>query len=451
MTLPPASYRPRYLGVVKSTRSSTSRFEVDIDHTWTGDLEIILTSPSGTKSILSETDIYEGFYSMPGGLEGWRFTTTHCWGESSEGEWTLEVRDQTGDDVGTLRSWRISAYGTEGAADSIEAIPELVAIIPNDGSNLVDGETLEIGPRELLFRFNEGQSFDITTLERGIGIVRSGGDGVFGNANDLDVEYGWIGIGERSNEIIIRFAETLPDDDYQITIFGEGEHPLLNTRGVAFRDGNDLTVSFSLDLGAQVKAVVPQPVTRLADGSLSQARNVVEVYFNDDDLDPVSAENPDFYQLIMTADTADTNDDTVIAPEDVDYDPVADKAVLTFADDLAAYGTGAYRLRVGNEYRKIDTSTPSFNNPGDSFADAAMLGTLGSLTSAQSWVLTSSIDPVYYPLEWPGGVDEPGHRDLPAHQAVEAHYMAGADTTGVLRRFTTVFRSTTESIRKAIR
>ncbi len=402
---------------------------VDIVHPSVGDLEIILTSPSGTKSVLSKTSIGETWWSWFNPLEGWTFTTTHCWGESAEGEWILEVRDQISGRTGTLNSWRLTAYGTEtSAGQSLSVPPELVAIIPNDGANLTDGQTLKIGPRELTFRFNEGQVFDLATLEEGIRVVRSGGDGVFGNANDRQVEFGWIGIGERPNEIIVRFAETLPDDDYRITIFGAGEHPLLNTRGVPFHDGNDQTIRFSLDLGAQVMAVVPQPITRLSDGSLTQARNVIEVYFNDDDLHVASAQNPNFYQLINTAGTADTEDDTVILPESVSYDPVADKAVLTFAEDLAAYGSGAYRLRIGNEYRKIDTSAPSFDDPGDSFADAASLGALGSAMNAQSWVLASSIDPVPYPLEWPGGIDEPGHRDLPIHQAVEAHYMgAGAD------------------------
>ncbi len=42
--------------------------------------------------------------------------------------------------------------------------------------------------------------------------------------------------------------------------------------------------NFSLDLGALIEAVVPQPVVRLADGSLVQNRNEIVVYFNEDPL-----------------------------------------------------------------------------------------------------------------------------------------------------------------------
>ncbi len=47
-------------------------------------------------------------------------------------------------------------------------------------------------------------------------------------------------------------------------------------------------------------SVVPQPVVRLANGTLEQRRNQIYVYFNNDDLNVASAENPAFYQLRYT-------------------------------------------------------------------------------------------------------------------------------------------------------
>ena len=67
-----------------------------------------------------------------------------------------------------------------------------------------------IAPQELIFRFNEGQTFYNMTpqeLAAAIQIVRAGGDDLFGNANDVVVQYGYIGIGERPNEIVVRFRE----------------------------------------------------------------------------------------------------------------------------------------------------------------------------------------------------------------------------------------------------
>ena len=140
--------------------------------------------------------------------------------------------------------------------------PELVAIIPNAGNTLDPGDVLDVAPREFLIRFNDGQDIDAGTLD-GIQTVRSGGDGVFGNANDVTINYGWAGLADESNEVIVRFAETLPDDHYEITIYGTGATPLENAWGVPFLDGGDFSLQFELDLGAQIVSVVPQPfITR---------------------------------------------------------------------------------------------------------------------------------------------------------------------------------------------
>ncbi|KKM76987.1 hypothetical protein LCGC14_1374680, partial [marine sediment metagenome] len=79
-----------------------------------------------------------------------------------------------------------------------------------------------------------------------------------------------------------------------------GPDALVNLRGIPFHEGEDLTISFELDLGAEVIAVVPQPMSRDASGGLVQARNTIEVYFNNDRLDTDSAQDAGFYQLIAT-------------------------------------------------------------------------------------------------------------------------------------------------------
>src|SRR4051812_4337521 len=53
--------------------------------------------------------------------------------------------------------------------------PTLIAINPNTGAVLADGDTRNIAPTELTFRFDQGQVLDRTTLAAGISIVRSGG------------------------------------------------------------------------------------------------------------------------------------------------------------------------------------------------------------------------------------------------------------------------------------
>lgn len=76
-------------------------------HTYRGDLHIVLTSPSGTESILAEERGDSG-----DNYDNWVFTSARLWGEAAAGEWTLTVRDLVGADVGTFVSWQINAYGT---------------------------------------------------------------------------------------------------------------------------------------------------------------------------------------------------------------------------------------------------------------------------------------------------------------------------------------------------
>src|SRR5690606_9448773 len=129
------------------------------------------------------------------------------------------------------------------------------------------------------------------------------------------------------------------------------------------------TINFELNLGALIEAVVPQPVVRLADGSLDQRRDEILVYFNEDELfvenDPAtglpterSVEHPRFYQLLLTQETVRTTDDTLYFPERVVYDAQTHTARLIFETDInnlpvknglpgVPVGGGTFRLRVG--------------------------------------------------------------------------------------------------------
>ncbi len=176
-------------------------------------------------------------------------------------------------------------------------------------------------------------------------------------ANDVVVAAGFVGVGESPNVAVFRFAESLVDDVYRVNILGRtapGRSPVTDTSGNKFRDGlSNQALTFELDLGAQVLSVVPQPVSRNANGQLVQARNQIHVYFNDDDLNRATAENPNFYQLIATNDTVRNTDDVSFRPIHVAYDPAADRAVLTFEadlDNLLGAGVAAtFRLRIGTD------------------------------------------------------------------------------------------------------
>ncbi len=92
----------------------------DADHELRGDLEVVLISPDGTESVLadSHTDVNDrDAAGNPTGIDqyrSWMFTSMRHWGESSRGEWKLQVRDENGNDVqGDWNKWKLNLYGTK--------------------------------------------------------------------------------------------------------------------------------------------------------------------------------------------------------------------------------------------------------------------------------------------------------------------------------------------------
>ena len=86
---------------------------VDIDHTYRSDLEIILTSPSGTQSVLAQEHSDSG-----NDYSDWMFMTVHNWDESSAGNWTLSVEDVSGGDSGAWNEWELIIHGVPTEWDS---------------------------------------------------------------------------------------------------------------------------------------------------------------------------------------------------------------------------------------------------------------------------------------------------------------------------------------------
>lgn len=81
---------------------------LDASHTFTGDLEIVLTSPAGTRSVLAESR-----FEDPGnGYQNHVFSTVRSWDESSQGTWTLTITDGQTADTGVWNSFELRFYGT---------------------------------------------------------------------------------------------------------------------------------------------------------------------------------------------------------------------------------------------------------------------------------------------------------------------------------------------------
>ena len=145
---------------------------------------------------------------------------------------------------------------------SLLTAPTLVAIRPNVGDILIEGETRNVAPREVTLQFNPGQVISTANLASSIQVTRGGVDRTLNGIGDVPVTVGFVGIGDHPEEVVVRFAEDLPDDVYRIRIKGTGATPLKNQSNEVFNGGVDLDRSFRLNLGALVEGVVPQPVLR---------------------------------------------------------------------------------------------------------------------------------------------------------------------------------------------
>ena len=434
--------------------------------------------------------------------------------------------------------------------------PQLNSIFINqDETRALDTEsTLNIAPTSFLMRFSEGKVIDPSSLA-GIEVYRAGGDGIF-DSNDIKVGLGYIGIGDNSNEVIVRFAENLPDDLYQFRIIGGDTNPgalrsmyvnpitgeitydgFYNPDGLTEATKDAQTVPFTLQLGAKVTSIVTQPtyhdnhitfssnstqkvgdkftiydgvsapvrfvitasgttpgaivngevsvpyssspqtqaknlfdaiesqvvnsklkfdldtyvsgsssvVFRSATAScvntsgtplsfsdeakLNQDRNTIEVYFTDDELKTLSNGqlDPKFFQLFVTNNTLDPNDDVLVLPKTVDYkyNVVVDgknvnRAILTFDDNLDEFGTGSFRLRIGDYYYETETHVIDLMNSetviGDTFKTSYPISSNifdTGKNEPQSLIIHGQINRQYDPVEYPGYRDDPGHRDLP--------------------------------------
>jgi subtilisin-like proprotein convertase family protein len=92
---------------VNSLRLEHVTVTVKTTHSYRGQLEWWLSSPSGVRTRLARSRANDTGADLE-----WTFMSTHLWGERSEGQWKLQVYDTNLDQVGTLDNATITFYGT---------------------------------------------------------------------------------------------------------------------------------------------------------------------------------------------------------------------------------------------------------------------------------------------------------------------------------------------------
>ncbi len=125
--------------ITEDIRVNHVEVDLNISHTRIGDLMVRLVSPDGTESLLlsqAGKGSLGGFGSTQSGVN-FTFTSVFHWGESSVGDWRLEVADLNsyGSASGTLVDWTLVLYGEPASADqTLIMTDEFAAMLAADPS-----------------------------------------------------------------------------------------------------------------------------------------------------------------------------------------------------------------------------------------------------------------------------------------------------------------------------
>lgn len=202
------------VGITEDIQIEWAEVVFDADHTQRGDLEVTLTSPDGTESILAEThrDVNDNF-------DSWVFTSARHWDESSMGDWTLEVTDNTTGETGTWNSWQLNLYGTEPGATGDEGTQQVTVgygenvdnvdfgaqqvTANNENSDVVTG----ISPNDPLVGTNQQDRFTLSSTETNTVSNFTTGEDLLElpeniNFNQLEITQGQ---GDNANDTVITF------------------------------------------------------------------------------------------------------------------------------------------------------------------------------------------------------------------------------------------------------
>ncbi len=109
--------------------------EFNATHTWRGDLDVTLTSPSGVQSHLATVHLDNN-----DNYTAWKFRSVRHWGETAAGNWTLRVADlYPPEDGGLWQNWTLRIYGRQLGTVTADSST------PNTGSGLTQTFTLRYG------------------------------------------------------------------------------------------------------------------------------------------------------------------------------------------------------------------------------------------------------------------------------------------------------------------
>lgn len=144
----------------ENLRVESVAVDVGFSHALRGEIEVKLTSPSGTVSQLSTqrpNDTFPGLF--------WKYTSVRHWGENATGTWTVTVSDKAVGTTGTLNTLVLWLYGSDSAID----------VAPVVNSALTANGTVGTVFSYRIFALNSPASFSASGLPEGLSIATQTG------------------------------------------------------------------------------------------------------------------------------------------------------------------------------------------------------------------------------------------------------------------------------------
>ncbi|MEQ8320498.1 MAG: tandem-95 repeat protein, partial [Rhodospirillales bacterium] len=279
--------------------------DLNIEHTYIGDLVVRLTSPDGTTSTLIDRP-WNGSLSW----DDLDFTvsSTQFWGETGVGAWTLSVYDGAGTDFGELIDWTLRLYGdaltnddvyiftdeferhggeagrgtisdTDGGTDTLNFAPLTTSLsldLSAGSSNTLFGHSLNFAPGTQIENVYGGDAGDVITGNDAANMISGmrGDDTLFGGAGDdtlvggsgNDFLSGGVGIDTAVFEGL--YTEyTISRDEGHIIVGGDYIDTLLGIEILSFAD-QSVYISASL-VDDHVNAVEDEALIIAADDLLA--------------------------------------------------------------------------------------------------------------------------------------------------------------------------------------
>jgi subtilisin family serine protease len=375
----------------KDVSIDSLKLNLDLAHSYRGDLVVKLTSPSGKTATISD---------RAGGsaddLKG-SFDLSAFKGESAKGTWTLTVEDKARRDTGTLKNWSLEATGSVAGPVDPKPTPkgEPIVVVLDGGADYKHtdlDEAMWVNPGEV-----EGDGIDndnngITDDIHGFNVGDGSGDPMKGAGTDHGTHVAGIIAAEANGE--------------GNTGFAAGKAKVMSIGGLY--DGQDLltnferSVDYMVDMknrGANIRAVNASFGDEYRDAA-SQARwkAAVQKLADADILLVAATANGNGSNMNNVQDfpaNVDLPNVITVAAMDKNNDKLArfsshgDKVV-----ELAAVGENVFSTVPGNKWQNM--SGTSMATPTVAATAALMFAENPNLTAAQVrelLVKTVEVDP----------------------------------------------------------